>query len=207
VSGRQVSRKQLLRVGAVIGVGSLGAGVLAGCRNGESASTLSTIEESGGRVPEAAPRQTAIAAVSDVAPNSAVSLHELRKRAAGGARASPRWEIRGVLGGVFSPGLHCGIPTADSKARMSVPRRGIRLGASAMARGRSPAVECPSGGKDRPRLDAKGSEEASLGFGEGATAKRSVSLKALARSCGDPAPHSGPTDASILPQVGGEVAG
>jgi Rieske Fe-S protein len=73
VSGRQVSRKQLLSVGAVIGAGSLGAGVLAGCKNSESASTLTTIEESGGRVPEAAPRQSAIAAVSDVAPNSAVS--------------------------------------------------------------------------------------------------------------------------------------
>jgi cytochrome b6-f complex iron-sulfur subunit len=73
VSGRQVSRKQLLTVGAAIGVGSIGAAVLAGCRNGESASTLTTIEESRGRVPEAAPRQTAIAAVSDVTPNSAVS--------------------------------------------------------------------------------------------------------------------------------------
>jgi Rieske Fe-S protein len=73
VSGRQVSRKQLLSVGAVIGVGSFGAAVLAGCRNGESASTSTTIEEIRRRVPEAAPRQVAIAAVSDVAPNSAVS--------------------------------------------------------------------------------------------------------------------------------------
>jgi Rieske Fe-S protein len=72
MSGRQVTRKQLLSVGAVIGVGSVGAAVLAGCSNGESASTLTTIEESMRRVHEAAPWQAAIAAVSDVAPNSAV---------------------------------------------------------------------------------------------------------------------------------------
>jgi Rieske Fe-S protein len=72
VSGRQISRKQLLSVGAVIGVGSIGAAVLAGCRNGESASTLTTIHENKRRTQEAAPEQGAIAAVSDVAPNSAV---------------------------------------------------------------------------------------------------------------------------------------
>ena len=73
MSGRQVSRKQLLQVGAVIGVGSVGGAVLAGCENNQTASTVTTVEETRGRVPEAAPGQTAIAAVSDVSPNSAVS--------------------------------------------------------------------------------------------------------------------------------------
>jgi len=47
--------------------------MLVGCRNGDSASAPATIQESTGRVPEAAPGQASIAAVSDVAPNSAVS--------------------------------------------------------------------------------------------------------------------------------------
>jgi Rieske Fe-S protein len=47
--------------------------VLTGCRNGGSASAPTTIEEGRGRVPEATPGQADIAAVSDVAPNSAVS--------------------------------------------------------------------------------------------------------------------------------------
>lgn len=47
--------------------------MLAGCRNGSSASAPTAIEESRERVPETAPGQTDIAAVSDVAPNSAVS--------------------------------------------------------------------------------------------------------------------------------------
>jgi cytochrome b6-f complex iron-sulfur subunit len=72
VSDRRVSRKQLLRAGAVIGAGSAGAVVLASCGKSESTAPT-TIEESRGSVPKAAPRQADIAAVSDVAPNSAVS--------------------------------------------------------------------------------------------------------------------------------------
>jgi Rieske Fe-S protein len=72
VSVRRVSREQLLRVGAVIGAGSVGAAMLARCGNGGSASAPTTAEESRGRVPETAPGQTDIAAVSDVAPSSAV---------------------------------------------------------------------------------------------------------------------------------------
>jgi Rieske Fe-S protein len=72
VSGRQISRKQLLQVGAVIGAGSVSAVLLAGCRNGGS-SPAPTIEESRGRAPKAAPGQAEIAAVSDVAPNSAIA--------------------------------------------------------------------------------------------------------------------------------------
>jgi len=71
VGGRRVSRKQLLRVGAVIGAGSVGEAVLAGCMKSGS-TALTTIEENRGRVPEATPGQADIAAVSDVAPNSAV---------------------------------------------------------------------------------------------------------------------------------------
>jgi Rieske Fe-S protein len=72
VGGRRISRKKLLRVGAVISAGAVGAAVLAGCRDGGSAPAL-TLEESTGRVPEATSRQADIADVSDVAPNSAVS--------------------------------------------------------------------------------------------------------------------------------------
>jgi Rieske Fe-S protein len=73
VDGRRVSREQLLRLGAVICAGSVGAAVLAGCRNGDSASAPTTIEESRERGPKTTPGQADIAAVSDVAPNSAVS--------------------------------------------------------------------------------------------------------------------------------------
>jgi Rieske Fe-S protein len=72
VSVRRVSREQLLRLGAVIGAGSVSAAMLARCGNGGSASAPTTAEESRGRVPETAPGQTDIAAVSDVAPSSAV---------------------------------------------------------------------------------------------------------------------------------------
>ncbi len=72
MDGRRFSRKQLLRVGAVIGAGSIGTAFLAGCRNGDSASAPTTAAERRGRVPETVPGQADIAAVSDVAPNSAV---------------------------------------------------------------------------------------------------------------------------------------
>jgi Rieske Fe-S protein len=73
VGGRRISRKKLLRVGAVISAGAVGAAVLAGCRDGGSAPAPTIIEENTGRVPEATTRQADIADVSDVAPNSAVS--------------------------------------------------------------------------------------------------------------------------------------
>jgi Rieske Fe-S protein len=73
VGSSRISRKQLLRLGAVFGAGSIGAAMVAGCRNGGSSSAPTTIEEGRGRAPEVTPRQADIAAVSDVAPNSAVS--------------------------------------------------------------------------------------------------------------------------------------
>lgn len=73
MGGRPISRKRLLRVGAAIGAGSIGAAVLVGCRNGGSSPAPTATEESRGRAPKAAPGQAEIAAVSDVAPNSAVA--------------------------------------------------------------------------------------------------------------------------------------
>ena len=73
VSDRRVSRKQLLRAGALIGAGSTGAAVLASCGNHGDASPPTAAEESREQNPKAAPKQADIAAVSNVAPNSAFS--------------------------------------------------------------------------------------------------------------------------------------
>lgn len=74
MSEERISRKQLIRMGAALGLGSIGASVLAGCGGSSGAGSAApdtTVDIEGLSGPEIDPGQ-AIAAEDEVEPNSAV---------------------------------------------------------------------------------------------------------------------------------------